>query len=574
MSSTTGLKDSDRKIDPITAEVLRHMLMSIPRDIDTNISRTAYTPLVYDYKDYAVGLLDHRGRLISQGGGGAPLFVANALGIAVEDGFRVLGPDGIAPGDVIFTNHADTLGQHLNNVAMYAPVFNDAGGENQELVGFMAVLMHWIDIGGSRPGSIAFNATSIFQEGVQFRCVKLWSAGRPNPEIVRTLEANTRFPRSLMGDIDAQVAGCLRGRDLLLALVVRYGVAAFRQAVELLWSRTDAAAREVVRSLPDGVYFASSLLDNDGSQLDKPLPVQVKVTIEGDEFTVDFTGTAEQVNAPINSGRQGGAVAAARIAFKMLTTPDEPANDGAFRALKVIVPDGTIISARPGAPMGFYSGCLPTIADTVLKALVEAAPGRVGGGHHGSFSSLTYSGVHPVTGESYLSLDTGHGGWGAQGECDGPGPFKTMVHGDTFGLPLEANEAFYPVIVESAGIWADSGGAGKFRGGNGTFRVVEVLAPMEIQIWMERTLCPAWGVRGGKDGKPGVCYVERRGQPIQEIHKGYMQVQPGDRIRLFCGGGGGWGDPAARDRDLVLADVRNGYISDLAAEQVYGVKLK
>ena len=557
-------------IDPVTAEVLRHMLISIPDQIDTNIARTAFTPLVYDYKDFAVGLLDARGRLIAQGGGGAPIFVANALTTAVLDGLAVLGAEGMRPGDIIISNHAKTLGQHLNNVAMFMPVFHEDTDGVSVLAGFIAVMMHWIDIGGMRPGSASVEARSIYQEGVQFRALKICSGGKPVPGVLATIEANTRFPRALMGDIDAQIGGCLRGQALLLELIERYGFDAYLQALEHLLSCSDAAARSVVRALPDGHWRASSMLDNDGIALDVPLPVNVAVTIAGEHVTIDFTGTAQQVMAPINSGRDGGAVTAARIAYKMLATPGEPVNEGAFRSLEVIVPDGTIISAVDDAPLGHYSTILPTVVDTVLKAFTDAAPERIGGGHHGSFSSLTFTGIHPDTGDLFQSLDTGHGGWGAFSDCDGPGPYKTMVHGDTFGLSIEACEAFYPVRVHAYELRPDSGGAGQFRGGDGTRRIVEILAPLEILVLMERTECPAWGAMDGNDGKPGACYVDRVDQPRVQLRKGILGVGPGDRVELLCGGGGGWGDPNKRDRDRVRKDVREGRVSAEMAMRVYG----
>ncbi len=318
-------------VNPITAEIIRYGLMSIPNQIDVNITRTAYSPLVYEYKDYAVGIVDPEGRLISQSSGGIPLFVANALGTAVNDGIAIHGRDGIEPGDVIFSNHAGTLGQHLNNVVMYTPVF--AGSE---CVAFMCVLVHWIDVGGMVVGSCApVGPTEIFQEGIQFRSVKLWSRGEARKDIYRIIEYNTRFPRMLLGDIESQLAGCLMGRDLIAAQIEKYGLEAVRASVELMWRRSEAAARASIAAIPDGIYRASSFLDNDGVELDKKMPVDVVVTVSGDEMTVDFSGVADQVKGPINSGREGGAVTAARIAFKYIAAPDDPANDGSFRPLKI-----------------------------------------------------------------------------------------------------------------------------------------------------------------------------------------------------------------------------------------------
>ena len=209
-------------IDPISLEIIRHGLVAIPNEIDANITRTAFSPLVYEYKDFATGLVDPEGRLVAQGKGSIPIFVANALGNAVRDGLEIYGLDDIHDGDVIISNHAGTLGQHLNNVVMYTPVF--VGPDRDELFGFMCVLVHWIDIGGSSVGSCsASDATEIFQEGIQYRTVKLWQRGVRNDEIYRIVEYNTRFPTMVLGDLDAQLAGTLAGREKVQTLTDRYG---------------------------------------------------------------------------------------------------------------------------------------------------------------------------------------------------------------------------------------------------------------------------------------------------------------------------------------------------------------
>lgn len=559
-------------VNPITAEIIRHGLLSIPNQIDVNITRTAYSPLIYEYKDYAVGIVDPEGRLISQAQGGVPLFVANALGVAVRDGLAVHGRDGIAPGDVIFSNHAATLGQHLNNVVMYTPIH--VGADPAELVGFMCVLVHWIDIGGSVVGSCtSTETTDIFQEGVQFRSTKLWSRGQPLKDIYRLIEVNSRFPRMLFGDLDAQLAGCFLGRDMTVALVEKYGLGDFRAAVALMWQRSEAIARAAIRAIPDGTYTASSFLDNDGVDLDRHVPVDVVVRVAGDEMTIDFSGVSDQVKGPINSGRDGGAVTVARIALKYLATPDEPANDGSFRPLHVVIPEGKFLSARAGAPMGWYSSPLPTVVDTVIKAMVAAAPQRVAAGHHGTFGSHSFHGRDPRTGELFQVLNTSHGGWGASLGHDGPGPYKTLTHGDTLDVPIEAQEALYPLRIDKLEVTADSGGAGEFRGGFGMEKVVTALAPCTVALNIDRTECPAWGILGGSDGTSPVASIERPGKPPLKALKEFVALDPGDRVRVFSGGGGGYGDPLRRDPQTVARDVRLGYVTRAAARAVYGVEL-
>lgn len=562
-----------KPVNPITAEMVRYALLSIPDQIDVNITRTAYSPLIYEYKDYAVGITDPEGRLVCQARGGIPLFVANALGVAVRDGLAIHGREGIEPGDVIFSNHAGTLGQHLNNVAMYTPIF--AGAGDSELFGFMAVIVHWIDIGGATIGSAAtVGTTDIFQEGVQYRSVKLWSRGKRVEDIYRIIEDNTRFPQAMRGDMESQLAGCFMGRDMVRSVIDKYGLGTVRQSVELMWQRAEAAARAAIAAIPDGTYRASAFLDDDTVNVGKPVKIDVSVRVEGERMAVDLSGVAAQVKGPINSGREGGAVTAARIAFKYLVAPDEPANEGLFRPLDVEIPDGKFLSASGTAPMGGYSTPLPTVIDTIMRAMVDAMPNHVAAGHHANFGMHSFSGVHPKTGLLYRCSGTLPGGWGASLGHDGPGPYKTMSHGDTLDVPIEMQEALYPVRIEMQRFRTDSGGAGRFRGGLGIEKFSTYLGECRTNVHFERTGCPPWGIQGGRDGAAPAVLVERQGSPPERPpYKAVVELNPGDRMRFMSAGGGGYGDPRLREARAVERDVRLGYVSRAAALADYAVML-
>ncbi|HUB94582.1 MAG TPA: hydantoinase B/oxoprolinase family protein, partial [Stellaceae bacterium] len=208
MDTITQLPDSVTTIDPITLAVIRHGVVSIADQIDANITRTAFSPYVYEYKDFAVGLVNTEGHLVAQSTGGMPPFVADTVGTAVRDGLAIYGRERLFEGDIVLCNHAAVQGQHLNNTVMYTPVF--AGPGHATLVGFFAINVHWVDIGGVTSA----HTTDIFMEGLQLRSIKLWSKGEPIEEIYRIIENNTRLPVDLMGDISAQLAGCLLGRDM------------------------------------------------------------------------------------------------------------------------------------------------------------------------------------------------------------------------------------------------------------------------------------------------------------------------------------------------------------------------
>lgn len=557
-------------VDPITAEVIIHGLCAIPNLIDKNITRTAFSILISEYKDYAVGIVDASGRLVTQSKGGLPIFVANALCAAVADGLEIYGRARLQTGDVVISNHAGTMGQHLNNVVMYTPIRVDESDAG--LVGFLAIVMHWVDIGGIVVGSCSSNdTTDIFQEGIQFHTVKVLARGEPVEEMYRMILANTRFPKMVLGDMESQIAGCLTGRDMVLDLVAKYGAAAIQSAVEKFWNDSEAKVRAAIAKLPSGTYRASSFLDDDGINKGKPVPIAVEARIEGNGITIDFSGVADQMAGPLNAGFAGGAVAAARIACKYVFSPDDPANDGAFRPINVVCPPGKFLSAWPPAALSGSGSMIPTVVDTVLRALSDALPGHIPAAHHGTYGIHMIYGRMPGEDRWFQHLEATIGGWGAAQGRDGPGPYRSNLHGDTLEVPIELQEALYPYQVEYARLRQDSGGAGEWRGGNGVEKSYRMQVPARLWVQIERTQCVPWGLAGGGAARPGQVEILRKGAPPRVITKDDVTLEPGDTVRVFSAGGGGYGDSRKRPREKVLDDVKNGNISKDAALRDHGI---
>ncbi len=552
-------------IDPITLEVIRYGVISITDQIDANITRTAFSPYVYEYKDFAVGLVDVDGQLVAQSTGGMPPFVADAVGTAVRDGLNIYGPERLFEGDVVLCNHAAVQGQHLNNTVMYTPIH--AGRNRETLIGFFAINVHWIDIGGSTTAT-----TDIFMEGLQLRSIKLWSKGEPIEEVYRIIENNTRLPVDLMGDISAQLAGCFLGRDLTLELIEKYGVETFLTAIGTILDQGEASSRSQIREIPDGEYETETFLDNDGIT-DDLVRIHVRVIIAGEKMTVDFSGLADQVPGNLNSGYFGGGVTAARVAFKYLIIPQEPANEGAYRPLKLILPEGKILSARPSAPMAGYPFPLPTVIDAVIRSLEDALPHRVTGAHFGTHSGFRVAGQW-ADGTRFHGHDSGHGGWGAGDGHDGTGPFRTMAHGDTRLIPMELQESLLPFRIVGLSLREDSGGPGKFRGGLGFRKEYAILAPCLLQTNVDRIKYPPWGVRGGKEATPGRVTIHKTSGETEIMGKalGYA-LNAGDRVILETGGGGGWGAPEERSIELIERDIQRGYVTPERAASDYGVRI-
>jgi N-methylhydantoinase B len=572
MSDRARRAEAPVAVDPIVAEIIMQGLCAVPNLIEKNITRTAFSFLISEYKDYAAGIVDADGRLISQCRGALPIFVANALCAAVKDGLKIYSKPRLQDGDIVITNHAGTMGQHLNNVVMYTPI--RLGEEDDALIGFLAIVMHWVDVGGIVVGSCqAPNTTDVFQEGIQFHTVKLYSRGERVEEIFRMIEANTRFPAMVAGDLESQIAGCMIGRDLVLEIARKFGMAEVRGAIARYWDLAERAARDAIRKLPDGIYRASSFLDDDGIHRDRPIKIEVEVRIEGDDVTVDLSGIADQVDGPLNAGYEGGAVAAARIACKYVFAPEGPANDGTFRPIHVVCPPGKFLSARSTAPIGGSGSTVPTVVDTILRALAPAARDRVPSAHHGTYCIHVFDGKLSEAGGWFQHIESSIGGWGASRHRDGTGPFRSVAHGDTMEVPIELQESAHPYRLEYVRLRPDSGGAGRHRGGLGVEKAYHILKPCQLTVNIERTKCPPWGLEGGHEGQTGRVEIHRAGSEPMVVLKGQFPLQAGDRVLLFTAGGGGYGDPRLRPRDKVLDDVREGYISMSAAVSDYGLTL-
>ena len=352
--------------------------------MSTVLKKTAYNMMIYEVQDYCVAVLDDEGRTMSQNEGALPIFLAD-LGVAVQDGIEVYGKENIHPGDVFLVNHPEICGQHLNNMAVYTPFFWDS-----KLSGFLAVRAHWINVGGGSTGFGSSNTRDVYEEGLQVRSVKIYNQGRPNSEVLRLIEDNIRFPESSLGDLRAQIACCRTGEERLQQICRKYGGAGFQEAVQVIWDQTDKLVRQAVREIPDGVYEAASFLDDDGRVMNKTIPIKIKVEVHGDELTIDYSEVSDQVPGFINCGSSGG-MAAARVAFKALTSPQREVNEGSFRALKVILPPGKLLSARRPAPIGRME---PVPADGARHDSARAGAGftaaHSGGpqGRHGRIRDL------------------------------------------------------------------------------------------------------------------------------------------------------------------------------------------
>jgi N-methylhydantoinase B len=551
-------------IDPVTLEVIRNTLPAIANEMAADLQRTSYNMMIYEVCDFCTALTDARGQLISQNVGGVSHFVAD-LGVIIEDIVAREGPNGFSPEDVFITNHQRVAGQHLNNVVIYMPFVHKG-----RLLGFAMTRAHWIDVGGQSTGLGASPLVSEpWFEGLQIDQQRIYAAGELNKTLHDMLRDNIRFPESSLGDMRAQVAACRLGVRRLEELADRYSAEVTLDAIEAIYRESEMRCRKVVESIPDGVYEAQSIYDDD-TVSDEPIRIHAKVTVAGGDMTIDLSGCSQQRVGGVNSR----TFAAARVAYKALTEPFEPVNEGSFRALKTVIPEGNIMMARYPAPMGGWSLIVPTVVDTIFRALAEAIPDGIPAAHHGLLGgSIVFIGRDPKSGANFVLQSLEGGGWGGRPDGDGESASVSVCQGNVKNSPIESMEVKTPVIVEERSLRTDSAGAGKHRGGFGIdVRVRNLVEGKWNLARPRRRKCPPWGLWKGGSGGGAEFFVRLANEDeFKSVDQVMRPVPAGSEVVIRTGGGGGWGDPFERDPELVVMDVREGLVSIEAARRDYGV---
>lgn len=549
------------RIDPVTVEIIRNAFTSAANDMNATLIRSAYSPILYEGGDCVVALLDTEHQVLGQSAG-LPLFLGNleTCSMAVE---QLYGREVWKQGDVWILNDSYLGGTHLNDVTIFAPVFVDA-----ELVGFAATRAHWMDMGSKDVGG-SMDSVDIFQEGFRMGPVRLQEAG-VDTHVVDLIKTNVRFPYQTIGDMKAMIAALRMGSIRMQELVGRYGLETVEQARDEIFRQTEELEREVVQAIPDGVYEAEGVLDNDGIDLDRTIPIRLCVTVDGGTIDFDVTESADQTRGPVNCG-VAQAVSALRVGYKLLVSPDTNSNGGSFRALTTQVREGSVLGAVAPAACQWYFSHLGLLIDLVAKALAPAIPGRVVAASHGDSMIITTAGLDPRTSRNWVTMEATLGGWGAWEGSDGESALINSVNGSLQDLPIEMVETKYPFRINEYRIRQDSGAPGKWRGGNGVTRSYEFLSDCVVGLWFERSQTPPWGLFGGGDAAgPEVIINPGTDGEVHALKANARPVSRGDVIRLSVSGGGGFGDPIERDPAAVRYDVENGFISAAHATEHYG----
>ena len=552
--------------DPVLTEIIRNGVIAVTEEMKSNLMRTAYNMIIYEALDFTVGLFTPDGETVSIGLG-LPMFI-RGMGETVRAKLKHFGRENIHPGDILVTNDAYTTGSHLNHFTFSMPVFHDG-----ELCGFACCMAHWVDVGGQLGGV----TTDIYAEGIQIPIVKYQDRGTVNQDLVDIIAMNVRIPERAMGDLRAQLTAVRTGERRFSELLARYGSRQTLGAIHKIMDQSEKAARARTREIQDSVYEATSFMDDDAVDIGERIPIRVRVIVKGDRLTVDLTDVAGQVRGFFNSGETTGT-ACAQVAYKCLTSPtDYPINEGSFRSLDVKLSPGTIVSAVKPAAMRAWMTFPMTIIDTIFKAMEKAVPDRVIAGHHADLVSARVYGLSPATGKFFMgSFGPLGGGWGAKLTEDGMSATVCLNDGDTHNSPVESVEAKYPLIVDRLKLRDGSGGAGKFRGGLGIERKVTARAPLTMNSQVDRMHCRPWGLAGGHDGfgnEVKVADADGADIPAENAKVMLRRLKAGESFYTRSGGGGGYGPPIERDAARVAQDVREGYVTDAQALELYGVVL-
>ena len=536
-------------LDSISFEILKNSLISIAEEMGVVLRKSSFSPNIKERRDFSCALFNASGQLVAQAEhipvhlGAMPYSVQ-----AVLKEFK----DDLAQGDDIILNDPYRGGTHLPDITMVSPIFF-----KEKLVGFTANRAHHSDVGGVAPGSMSALSRDVSQEGIRIPPIKIWAAGKPNRQILDFVLANVRTPDERLGDLRAQRAANLVGAKRLTELLKKSSVSTVETRMDQLIDYSEELMLKRIGELPRKSSSAVDYLDDDGYGT-TDIPVEVKVTIGRQSISFDFSGSAKQVQGPLNAV-YSVTLSAVYYVVRCVTDPSIPANAGCFKPIQVTAPSGTIVNAEPPAPVA--GGNVETstrIVDVTLKAFSSIVPERVCAACQGTMNNVTIGGIDPRTGRYFTYYETIAGGFGARYNKDGVDGIQSHMT-NTLNTPVEALESAYPLRVRRYELVRGSGGRGRFRGGLGIRRDTEMLAEgSTISLMGERQRHGPWGLSGGMSGSPGVYGIVRGNRITGLSSKTTLTANGDDVLTVTTPGGGGYGTPGRRTREKISQDKVDG----------------
>ncbi len=549
--------------NPIKLELIKNAIGSVADEMVLTVVRIAYSSILKDTMDLSSAILDWRGRVLAQG-----LSLPLHLGSIPDamDAVRAEFGDRLGPGDVVVLNDPYHGGMHLPDIFMFKPIFVDVS-----LLGYAVVVAHHNDMGGRVPGSSAADSTEIFQEGLRIPILKLYDREIPNETLFKMIALNVRNPHVVLGDLQAQVAGCRIAERGMRALAARNGREELEQYCDELLNYSERGARRTIGAIPDGTYRFTDYLDDDGVDLDKPVTVAVTLHVRGEELTVDFRGTSPQVRGAINA-TLSFAKSAVYFAIRSIMDADVPNNAGFFRPIKVLAPARCLVNPSPPAACAARGVTGFRVIDALFGALAQVVPERVRAAGEGGTTSYSIGG-YDAAGRFILFREAIMGNWGGGYGREGLDGVANPAS-NISNAPVEVVEHETPFIVERYELVPDSGGPGRWRGGLAVQRQLRFLGDRAtLQLRSDRRHHPPYGLRGGGPGAPSQTLLGGADGWKVLPTKFTVPLLRGQILRHVTAGAGGYGDPLEREPARVLDDVRNGKLTPAAAGRDYGVRV-
>ncbi len=552
--------------DPFLREIVQNALMTIADEAGVFGARSAYSPFVNSGSTIALALFDAKARILAHSGEGG--MHVSALQCMLPEALKDHPVDSLSEGDVIVMNDHFRGGIHPTDVGVFRPIFWQ--GRPAFFYGAMMIVS---DLGGMSTGGLPANSTEIFHEGLVLPPVKLYIAGKPNPDVHALIAANSRTPARVLGDIRALVVGGNMAMSRLLDLVGKYGYELVLETIDEVLDHSEVLIRHEIERIPDGVYHGSYMIEEDGIVPNKTYTVRVTVTIEGSRCRMDFTGTDIQARGPINSS-YSQSLSAATLAVRYFIDADVPLNEGFYRPLEVFLPLGTLVNPKYPAAANLRMATVQAMLDSVNRALAPASPQKAMAAC-GQPHVFTLSGRDADTGEGWSLLDLQYGAMGARASKDGiDGMPHLLFPAPGYWRNMESYELDYPVHYMDFRFIPDSAGPGKYRGGSGIIKEVRFLTDGELTARATgRCAMAPQGIAGGRPGFGGG-WILNRGRPVEEklpLKKTNIHVHAGDTLTMLVSGGGGFGDPSTRDPQLVANDVKARIVTIEGAARDYAV---
>lgn len=555
------------RIDPVREEVIRNALVTAAEEMSLTIWRTARSTVVREILDYSTAVFDAQGHNVAQSAR-IPVHLNS-----MSDCLRWILDHAIPlerweDGDVIVTNDPYSGGQHLHDIQTFRAVFVDG-----KRIGIVGTLCHHVDIGGGAAGSYLATAIEVFQEGIRIPPLFLARRGELNEGVFEMLLHNVRQPDETRGDLKAQIAALGIGERAVSRIAAKYGSENLAAAMAQIQQGSERMVRAALLALPDGESDFEELVDDDG-QSETPICIRVHVVKRGDGITLDFSGSSAQVSGPVNNTRAMTA-SAAYYALLAALGGDIPANSGCYRAVTLTLPPGSVVDARFPAPVASRMVVNHRIATAVFGALAKMMPERIPAAYYAISYVYALSTVKP-DGRRQVYFDIEVGGWGGHARGDGASALSCGLHNNT-NAPIEMVEARYPVTFLRYRLLPDSGGPGARRGGLGLVREWRLDAPQgSFSTSFERFRIPPYGLEGGKPGSLSRTTLRRADGTVEHLRSKVsgLPLWQGDVVTIETSGGGGHGDPAARPRAAVRADLALGFVTPEGAARDYGFSME